>query len=269
MFKEKIKIYWKKLHNVFTIIGFASFCLSFGMFMISIFLPLTKWSWVTTGFAQTMSIIGFVLLGLALLLFILGFIQTKTNDAVPSFNILLGLKNIIWRLYKFEQRSSIQKGNLGLSEAKINEILKQVRHDWNTQVKMINKPLTEAETDDLIYHISKKFGKIDSGFNKKSLDKLFILGVAIDKCNVGVSSILHDNPQYKQWNERFKKDKLSVKKYNKFEKIRLLSYTLNSLLLAVFYFRNRGKEIAPDYKIPIDLFIEGLDYFMEKKLEAL
>jgi hypothetical protein len=268
MFKEKTRIFWKKLHNVFSIFGFASLCLGVAMFLTSIFIPLTEWSWVTKGFAQAMSIIGFIFFGLALFFLILGFIKTKTSDAVPSFNILLGLKNILWRLYQIERKASIQKGDLGLSDTKENEVLKQVRHDWNTQVKIINKPLSETETDDFINHISRKYGKTDSGFNKKILNQLFVLGVAIDKCHIGVSSILHNDTQYIKLNEHFKKDKLSVKN-KKFEEIRSLSYSLNSILLAILYFKNRGKELSPNYKIPIDLFIEGLDYHMSKKLEAL
>jgi hypothetical protein len=49
------------------------------MTIVSIFLPVTKWSWVTSESAGAFSIIGFCLIGLAIILAIWGFVKTPNK----------------------------------------------------------------------------------------------------------------------------------------------------------------------------------------------
>ena len=93
--------------------------------------------------------------------------------------------------------------------------------------------------------------------NKKGLNQLFVLGVAVDKCNIGIHSLLHGNTEYDALINKLSISRFATKKGDGIRKLRELSYSLNSMLLAIHYLRYEGAKIAPDYKLPWYLFPEN------------
>jgi len=258
---------FRKIHNVFTPFAVAGFIFGVAMVLIGTFLPVTGWEWVTKS-AQTLTIIGFILIPVSLVLFVVALIKTPSDKTYPSFRIIFGVKNNIWRLYKLEQQMVDEAGRKGLSQSKQKEVLKRVRHDLNISVITINRPLSEDETNQFVARINKKLG-VKDGISKKALDRLFILGFALDECKVGVSTLLNGNSDYIEINNRLDRGRLSIRRSEEIKKLRERSYSLNSALLALLYLRPIGKKISPDFKIPLESFKEALDEEMHKGLDSL
>jgi hypothetical protein len=267
MFKRISGLFWKKLHNRFTLFSFASLFFGVAMYLTGTFLPSSNWSWVTPQLAQLMSILGFTFFILAILLFIIGISTTKTEDATPSFSFLFGLKNSIWKLYKFQQ-SKVESAKM-LNNQQLDEVLKTMRRDLKTNPKIINQPLTEDQTANIIKSSAKKVGVKDNQITSKSIQLLNIMGLSLDKYGVGVSSLVQGSHEYDEINNKLNISRLRVKKDKQIKELKQLSYSLNTILLALIYYEPTAKKIAPTLKLPHKQMKEALDEEMQRYLEKL
>lgn len=269
MVKNILQLFWKKLHNTFTIFSLATFCAGAAMFLIGTFLPNTQWYWVTPLFARLMCVLGFVLLSAAIIFFIIGILKTKSNEATPSFQFLFGIKKNLWQLYKLEQKLVELAGNKGLNPLKRDEILRTIRHDLKVTPIGIYKPLTEDETDRIVVRTNKKLGISRDKMTKKTINELTIIGIAVDKCGAGVSSLIEGNSEYNTLNTNLNTNRLKVRRDKKIKELKRLSYSLNTTFLTILYFEPIIEKMSPSTKIPHELMKEALDEEMQKQIETL
>jgi hypothetical protein len=216
-----------------------------------------------------MSIIGFIFFGLAIALFLIGILRTKSNEATPSFSFLFGLKNNIWRLYRLQQTKVEIAGRKVLPKSKSDEILNEIRHDLKKTPKIIHQPLTEEETSRIIERNSKRLGIKQGQVSQRAVSEIVIIGNAIDKCEAGVSSVIAGNNEYKSINERINNDRIYLKKDRQIKELKRLSYSLNTIYLTILYYKPTVQKIAPSLKVPNELMKEVLDEEMQRQLEML
>jgi hypothetical protein len=267
MVKNAFGTIWKKLHNVLTLWALASLAWGMAMFLTGTFLPSTEWAWVTPQFAQIMSVVGFVFIGITVVLVILGIIKTKSNDAPPSFQFLIGIKKEIWELYKQQQLKVEESGNKGLTRGHLEEILWAIRMRLKANVIVLNSPLSGEATERIIKSTNKKLGVKNGNLSKKALDQLLAVGIVLDQRRVGVNSLIEKDTDYTKINDKLNIDRLNVKKDKEIKRLKKLAYTLNTILLSILFYEPIAHEIAPELEIPHSLIKEALDEEMQKQTE--
>ena len=259
---------FQRFRNRFSSLGAISTLAGVGMAFLGDYLPNTGWSWVTPLLSQIVSIIGFILIGIALVLFIRGFFGTSVDDAYPSLRSMFGIRKKVWDIYKLEQSAAIRNGEAGLNIGQIEKLKTQARRDWNMRVKTVIQPLSESESDEIVERFNNKY-KSRHGVSKKQLNKMVELTSSVDKCGLGINTLLKDNKRYTSLNNSLSVSRLSTNNGKTIGKIRRYAYVINSLLLVMLYLRGEGTKIAPEFALPWDSFPEIFDEEMRTRIETL
>lgn len=263
-----LKTLYKRSLNDVTPKVFVGACFGVAIMLIG-FLPYTRWKWIPPEIAEILVILGVAILALCVAWYVIGIIKNPIEKAYPSRKVMFGIKKSIWQLYKLEQSKVEKAGVKGLNPFKLNQVMVAMRHDLKVAPKIIYTPLTEEETNRIIASTNKRLGIKAGQVTNKTVEQLIIAGTAVDKCNVGVSSLVEGDGEYEKAKNSLNTTRLHVKKDKRIKELKRLSYSLNTTLLVILYFEHEGLKKAPSLKIPHGLMKQALDEEMQRQLEEM